>query len=255
MLGATRRALCLGAGAPQAARAGRPPTLPAMLLRLPQFAAPRSGGALASRAPEGGLLRRMSTGAPGQVAGSDGSDLDSSDPYMPHRLNYENAKAYIRENVKKGMSDDDVAGEYLWKVMCIVTLYSKSTSALTFQRFCQRLSSEPWSSTFPRSRRSRCSVSRVHQQSLECSALDSCTHAHEDHCAHAKLARCFHTARARHEGDDPAPPDPEAARSRSCSCRCRRRKNRRSKQDYRKIWSAATYSQKSEYTDLLCYME
>jgi hypothetical protein len=46
-----------------------------------------------------------------------------------------------------------------------------------------------------------------------------------------------------------------AGRSRSCNCRSRRRKNRRSKQDYRKIWSAATHSQKSEYVDLLCYME
>lgn len=115
MLGAARRALCLSAGVPQAARAGRPPTLPAMLLRLPQLAALRSGGALASGAPEGGLLRRMSTEAPGKVAGSDGSDLDSSDPYMPHRLNYENAKAYIRENVKQGMSDEDVAGEFCEK--------------------------------------------------------------------------------------------------------------------------------------------
>ena len=50
---------------------------------------------------------------------------------------------------------------------------------------------------------------RVHQQSLECSALDSCTHAHEDLCAHAKLARCFHPARARHAGDDPAHPNSE----------------------------------------------
>ena len=49
---------------------------------------------------------------------------------------------------------------------------------------------------------------RVHQQSLECSALDSCTHAHAEHCARAKLARRFHPARARHAGDDPAPPDP-----------------------------------------------
>lgn len=50
--------------------------------------------------------RMMSSTAPEKSAASDGSDLD---PYLPHRVNFENAKAYIKANVAKGMSHEEVA--------------------------------------------------------------------------------------------------------------------------------------------------
>ena len=56
-------------------------------------------------AAAGVLLRRMSTGGPGQKDVADGSELD---PYLPHRINYEKAKEYIKANVVKGMSREEV---------------------------------------------------------------------------------------------------------------------------------------------------
>jgi len=50
------------------------------------------------------LLRQMSSEA------SDGATADEDlDPYLPHRINFERAKDYIKANVTKGMSRDEVA--------------------------------------------------------------------------------------------------------------------------------------------------
>lgn len=227
LLGAARRALSLSASAPQALRAGRPPAILATLLRLPHFAARSSSPAAASGAPGGGLLRQMSTGASEKVAGSDGSD----DPYLPYRIDFENAKAYVRENVKEGMSRDDVAGVYCEKL----TLHDKSTRALTLQIFCQRLSSEPWSSTFPRPRRSRCSVN--------CCAVPVPRGVHPQRLSgiragqlHARAWVALFTRQALPGifppcGRYSAPSDSVAARSRSCGWRRRLGKGWRSRHD------------------------
>ena len=118
-LGAARRALLRPsvAGAPPAAHAGcTPSALPAalMLRRPPLCTPPRAAAAaaLTSGSTRGcpvaragaALLRRMSMG-PGQGASADGSELD---PYLPHRINYEKAKDYIKEHVSKGMTREDV---------------------------------------------------------------------------------------------------------------------------------------------------
>jgi len=52
------------------------------------------------------ILRGMSSGVPEHGATTDDPD---SDPYLPHRINFENAKAYIKANVTKGMSREQVA--------------------------------------------------------------------------------------------------------------------------------------------------
>ena len=48
----------------------------------------------------------MSTATPGESATADGSDLD---PYLPHRINMEKAKEYIKANVTKGMSHEEMS--------------------------------------------------------------------------------------------------------------------------------------------------
>jgi hypothetical protein len=60
------------------------------------------------------LMRHMSTGASERGATTHGSVLDpdgsdqGADPYLPHRINMEKAKEYIAENVKKGMTHEQV---------------------------------------------------------------------------------------------------------------------------------------------------
>jgi hypothetical protein len=60
------------------------------------------------------LMRHMSTGASERGATTHGSNLDpdgsdlGADPYLPHRINMEKAKEYIAENVKKGMTHEQV---------------------------------------------------------------------------------------------------------------------------------------------------
>ena len=117
LLGAARRTLpaaALAASAVHAARRGA--TL--RFFQTPRACSSLAGGAPAWAAAPETQARRMALHAPAGRGGatrgiqrgmsSAANDETELDPYLPHRINYEKAKEYIKANVTKGMSREEV---------------------------------------------------------------------------------------------------------------------------------------------------